>query len=232
MKMTKRIAAMAACAVMTVTSMVGMSASASDMTVNDNYAVSEVELNDSGIARIAAGSKTLSVTVTKQETDCWCWAACTQAILAYNNKTESQEDIVKFAKKAEIEAGKDPETLAGNTSDIANALNHFLDVTTYKSHTGSTKTYSTMVTKIKNSKPIVLAGHYTINSGATSDHAVVCYGYNSRNSQELKLYIKSPTTSGAKSLTFVCSSDDATSYDMYEGNTKIGTYEVTSYAVN
>lgn len=167
----------------------------------------------------------MSVTVTKQEKSNWCWAACTQAILSYNNKTVSQSDIVTYAK------GSDS-NVSGNTSNIADALNHFLDVTTYKSHTGSTKTYSTMVTKIKNSKPIVLAGHYTINSGDTSDHAVVCYGYNSRNSQELKLYIKSPTTSGAKSLTFVCSSEDATSYDMYEGNTKIGTYEVTSYAVN
>lgn len=225
MKMTKRIAAMAMCGIMAASAMVGVSASAADVTNIDNHIISEFERNDSEIVRIAAGSKTLSVTVTKQEKSNWCWAACTQAILSYNNKTVSQSDIVTYVKGSDSDVG-------GNTSNIADALNHFLDVTTYKSHTGNTKTYSTMVTKIKNSKPIVLAGHYTLNSGATSDHAVVCYGYNSQNSKELKLYIKSPTTSGAKSLTFVCSSETATSYDMYEGNTKIGTYEVTSYAVN
>lgn len=55
MKMTKRIAAMAACAVMTVTSMVGMGTSAVDVTVNDNYIVSEVEQNDNGIMPYADG---------------------------------------------------------------------------------------------------------------------------------------------------------------------------------
>lgn len=53
MKMTKRLMAMAMCGIMAATSMVGICASASDITVNDNYIVSEVEPNDSGIARIA-----------------------------------------------------------------------------------------------------------------------------------------------------------------------------------
>lgn len=225
MKMTKRFAAMAACAVMTITSMVGMSASASDATINDNYVVSEVEQNDNGIARIAAGSKTLSVTVTKQEKSNWCWAACTQAVLNYNGESVSQTDIVTYVKGSELNEG-------GKVSEMASALNHFLDVTTYSGYTGTIKGYSKIVTKIKLSKPVILAGHYTLNSGATSDHAMLCYGYSSQNSDELKLYVKSPTTTGTDTITLTCSDENATSYDMYRSGSKIGTYTVTGYAAN
>lgn len=55
MKMTKRIAAMAACAVMAATSMVGICTSAADVSTNDNFIGSVVEQNNNEIVPYADG---------------------------------------------------------------------------------------------------------------------------------------------------------------------------------
>ncbi len=121
---------------------------------------------------------------------------------------------------------------AGDVNDMANALNHFLNITRstemYKGYTGSAKTYSAMVTKIKVGKPVILAGEHTVGS-VTTKHAMLCYGYDDSNSKELKLFVQSPTTKGTKNYTLVCSDKNATTYDVYENGKKTGTYSVSGF---
>mgnify|MGYP002565406651 FL=1 len=93
MKMTKRIAAMAACAVMAASSMVGMGASAANEESNNSApTVSSYATND-------VTSKLLPVPFCEQETNYYCAAATFQQVYAYYkgiNNAISQSTIASL----------------------------------------------------------------------------------------------------------------------------------------
>lgn len=83
MKMTKRIAAMAACAVMTVTSMVGMSASAIAYTADQALSTSYIN-NNAGIS-INSYSPTLLNSINGWEDSLYASAAFGKSISYTSN---------------------------------------------------------------------------------------------------------------------------------------------------
>ena len=168
----------------------------------------------------------------------WCWAASSQAVLKYFNVDKEQKDIVLSVKEKD-ENGEAPNA-TGTTTDIKKALKDmtdnkfgFVDFTT-KSDSSRTN-YNAIKEKIRNDKPVILTGYYTIDE-KTSGHSMLCYGYDRSNKDNLKLFVFSSTEEGVDKVTLTCSSGTDTIYNMeVEKNDKTkeyGTFEVTGITYN
>jgi hypothetical protein len=222
MKMTKRIAAMVACAVMAASSMVSVCASATEMNCNDDSIVNVYENNIAtpyiSKSHSIAG---LSYPFGQDKTN-WCWAACTQQVLDYYYTEQDQADIVEYIKgSADVDEG-------GNVNDMAKALNYFTDTNDFSGYTGKMAVYSKVASKINLDKPVILAGTHTVGSDSKK-HAVLCYGYDQSDSNALKLYVVSPTTSGGRNMTLVCSSTTSNTFKTPDGKE---TYTMSGYAAH
>lgn len=189
MKMTKRIAAMAACAVMAASSMVSVCASASDVAVNDNYVVSEVEQNDNGIMPYAKDGESLNISKIedeyRQENSNWCWVACTQYVLKYLGTNCSQEEIYKSAKNVETVEDK-----RGTLDECKKAIKN-LEGSVFSS--GKSATYKLVSERIHDKYIVILRG---FRNGGSIGHDLVCYGYqtttNTNGSTNYELLVYDP----------------------------------------
>lgn len=95
MKHTKKIAAIAACACMAMTSMVGMGASA-EYLENDTDIISSSESDETAYSTNDVTAKLLAVPFCNQETNYYCAAATFQQVFAYYrgiNNAMSQRTI-------------------------------------------------------------------------------------------------------------------------------------------
>lgn len=223
MKMTKRIAAIAACAVMTASSMVGMSASATDVNCCGN---NTVNVHNGNVETLAVSNKhTISGlgTTFKQDGKHLCWAACTQVVLKYYGVTKTQKDIAVYIHKDENNYDK-----SGDVYDIGNALNHFNEDSkkSFVGDGGKMATCDKIIKKVNNDKPVIMIGQQTVD-GNTEGHAMLCYGYDKTNSSNIKLYVICPNENGGRKITLTCDSINSTSFTSSDGTE---TYELSGYA--
>lgn len=212
---------MVACAVMTATAMVGIGASASDLTVNDNYVVSAVEQNDNGIMPYAI-SKDLPIDTTGayQEDTNWCWVACTKVVLKYLGKTVSQEDIYKTAKETETVENK-----TGTFAEINKAIESYANKTF---DTGTSPTYKTIADLVYKKNIVILQGYV---GSATKAHDIVCYGCNyddNAKTYTLKVFDPSKTAGGYGTIT--CSTKGSKTFSLKtDKREKAVTFDITDY---
>ncbi|MDD2300683.1 MAG: C39 family peptidase [Syntrophomonas sp.] len=101
----------------------------------------------------------LNVTAQEQDTDSWCWAACTQMVCNYFGEYPSQGDIVTF-----IYDWPDPDE-GGNVYEMSSALGHW---GIHSTTTLSSLSFSTIVSQIENGEPMI---------ASRSNHAEVIRGY-------------------------------------------------------
>ena len=169
MKMTKRIAVMAVCAAMAATSMISVCVSASEVTVNEKYLISEMGQSASGIVPYADA---VSLNVSKfedkyrQGNGNWCWVACTQFVLKYLGKYCSQAEIYKSAKNTDTVEDK-----RGTLDECKTAINNLEGSTFYS---GNTATYKLVSGRIDNKNIVIIRG---FRDGNSIGHTLVCYGY-------------------------------------------------------
>ncbi|MCI9410293.1 MAG: hypothetical protein HFJ89_10850 [Oscillospiraceae bacterium] len=213
MKMTKRFMTMAVCSVMAAASLVGISASATEVNCCSN---STVNVYNGSAELLAVFNKhTISSlgTTFKQDGEHLCWAACTQAVLKYYGVTKTQKDISFYIHNDENNYDK-----SGDVYDIGNALNHFNKDSkkSFVGDGGKMATCDKIIKKVNNDKPVIMVGKQTVDV-ITKGHAILCYGYDKTNNSNIKLYVICPNENGGRKITFTCDSVDSTSFTSSDG---------------
>ena len=192
-------------AVLSAASALCMPVSASAMNTSTIYDLSQ---NYNASLPKASSSKTLSVTACTQEKNNWCWAACTKMLLGYYGEDISQEEIVKSVKGTNT-----AEDVTGTSLEVKDFLNSYMGLTSFKNNSG---TFATIKTRISVGSPVILFGTESTSGGKSTSHAIICYGYDTSNSNNLKLKIIDPYTGSTGTLT--CSSTSAKSFTMTVGS--------------
>ncbi len=218
MKMTKRIAVMAACAVMAATSMVGVEASATDVTFN-NSAVA-VQENYSVMPLSSAHENTLTITGYSQEKSNWCWVACTRTVLKFLKVSPlpTQTEIYKKGKNVETE-----ENETGDFVDIKRAIKFY----TEKTFTSSTiSSFNNISDAIRLDKIVIVRG---LKGTSTEGHDLVVYGFEENEDEDiyvLKIYDPSTVDGGYGTLT--CTKGTSKTFTWTIGD-KSKTFTATNY---
>lgn len=117
---------------------------------------------------------TLGVGSTIQQTQVWCWAACTQMVLGFYNYYYSQEEIVTNVFGAPI-------VTAANDIQLMSGLNNLGNMNSQVIYLALT--FDNVKSYINNGMPLI-PGY----SGSFMGHVVVLYGYDSKGN----VYIHDP----------------------------------------
>ena len=209
MKFTKKLAALATCTVMTICSATALSVSAEQLILDaDSIITMDIK---SEIASVRATStKTIDITVKRQQYKKWCWAACTEAFTKkYFSNTYTRTSIANslgftsndFATLSEVKDFLN--TTKSNEEGLSFVRSYFkITNTDNESIDSNYISFNTIKKILDEDKPIILrctkhAKYQTVS------HMVVCYGYKSSNSPqkyELLIYDPDSSTDNAKSV--------------------------------
>lgn len=113
--------------------------------------------------------------VTRQEEDCWCWAACVQMVLNYQGVDVDQEDVVRRAKGMRVNDG-------GTAYDIQKAADgwntgrHIIAAKVDNPYYVSAQTF---ITDLIDKYPVIIGFDMP---GQTMGHAFVLTGISFRKS--------------------------------------------------
>lgn len=185
MKLTKKLAAIAACACMAITSMSGMVTSA---TYNDNtnsYAVnSELSVNATGYSTYTLDNYW---NYEEQQIGESCWASCILSVINYQNSSAgiTLEDIYTRINRlcgTHLSVGDGAPPTA-----VPVVANYYLG-TQYKMGSLSD---SEVINHIHNNEPIIAVFN---QNGSANKHAMVIYGYGASNGVIDKYYVMNPTS--------------------------------------
>jgi hypothetical protein len=219
MKVTKRIVAMTACAIMSVSSMVSVYTSATEMNCNDNGLVKVCD-DYSTMALSSAHYNELKITGYPQENSYWCWVACTKTILKYLKVSPlpSQTEIYKTAKGVDKAENKQ-----GNFTEIKKAISAYAK----KEFTTSTKpSFNNISDAIRYDKIVIVRG---LKENSTEGHDLVVYAFDENKddgSYVLKIYDPDSNEGGDGTLT--CEKGTNTTYTWTVGE-KSKTFTATNY---
>ncbi len=206
MKMTKRIAAMAVCGIMTATSMVGICASALDTTIGEIQIVYE-------LAKSVSSEEELTVTTYGQEKTNWCWAACTEMLIKFYNPTSTadQSKIVKAAKGSVVDE-------AGGEDDVITAMKKYLKGYSYTTIRNQNMGFNSIKSSISKGNPV-----YLKMSTSIGNHAVVCSGYRVSSGIN-ELYIHDPANGGSEYWGVIDENNNITCDNKTKGKALVGVY--------
>ena len=167
MKMTKRIAAMAACTVMTLSTAMSVTVSAMD-TTEQFTSISESANAPLTIIKSISGYSNYAV---QQEGDGSCWAACILSVLKYHDyrTTETFEDIYRQANRLTGSNMSVGDAIA--TSKLPVIISHYLGMSKITSSYGYY--YEQIYSHLVADEPLI----GIINNGNNTYHAVVIYGF-------------------------------------------------------
>lgn len=211
MKLTKRLNCLILAMAMTMSTSSVLSVSAENITSDTNNIISMDTGTEAETARTIT-SKTISMTVKKQQYDKWCWAACAEAFTKkYLSSSYTQTDIA--------------------TSILGSATNNYATLTKVKNFLNTSKSnevglsyvrsyfaikstdsncvdsecisFSTIKSYLDEDKPLILRCTKHGNNKSVS-HMVVCYGYRSdtsSNNYDLLIYDPDTSTTNARSVT-------------------------------
>lgn len=188
MKTTKKLMAMAACAVMTVTSMVGMGASATNTYYLDNGNL------DNYISTYS--NNEANVSYHAQIKTNWCWAAAGQMLLEFF----SGQQVSQYTVVSNVTSGS-MENVTASASQLKEAMNYIMssikedtEIKNYFSIQTSNISWTKMNNAINGSglKPIAIKGNiYDSNGDYQSSHYLVAYSsYYTGSGQSRKWCIK------------------------------------------
>lgn len=165
--MTKRIAAMAACAVMTLSTATSVTASAID-TNEQITSISESANTPLTIIKSISGYSNYAV---QQEGNGSCWAACILSVLKYHDyrTTETFEDIYRQANRLTGSNMSVGDVLA--ISKLPVIISHYLGMSKITSSDGYY--YEQIYSHLVSDEPLI----GIIDNRNNTYHAVVIYGF-------------------------------------------------------
>lgn len=123
---------------------------------------------------INSNPETITITHSPQETEVWCWAACSQMVLRYYNRFYSQVDIVTYVFGA-------PYNTPANDAQLIYALNGLGNMNV-NINLGALS-FSSLSNTINAGLPLIAA-----YQGSFIGHVVVIYGFDAYQN----LYIHDP----------------------------------------
>lgn len=151
------------------------------------------------LTEVPQATTILPVGWTKQEKTNWCWLACSEMVIKYEDSTFTKGDYSSRQSKLSMLAQNNLENKTGNTVQIMQLANTIVtdgtfDNVNYRSLTTDAKFTTYAYNQLMTTKHPVLINFYTAKPPYTASsrlvgHSCVMYGYNSSNQ---KYYVYDP----------------------------------------
>lgn len=175
MKMTKRLATLAACAVMAASSMVGMGAFAADVSVYNSFEQLSTHSNDVPVGLTSVLHTVFNIPRYKQSGNT-CWLECVRSIVNYKLGTDySDNDIYAIMQESPtIETSENGGLTGSNTVTLLNRIFSKNKSSLSAKRVTKTLSYDDIKKSISKDNPMIMVAKNTVTGNS---HDVVISGY-------------------------------------------------------
>ncbi len=199
MKMTKRLVTMAMCGVMAASSMVGMSASASESC--DTPYITTNFIGGNNVNSINVADKQLDYDIWKQSKSTTCWAVCASSMHKYiTNPSEAFTEDELIDKLNAID-GCDASNGA-SPDEMLKLMKKIFPTATYTLEKKSSLTGIRIKNIIDDKMPIYVSCDSTDGSGVGHGVVIVGYKYSGTLQNLTTVYYANPASGNIESVPF------------------------------